>query len=48
VRERAIGGDDSELRQQIARSADTTLRWVLATVLLAQGGTIGYLDLMPR
>jgi len=39
---------DGELRQQIARSANSTLRWVLATVLLAQGGTIGYLNLMLR
>jgi hypothetical protein len=39
---------DSELLQQVARSANSTLRWVLATFLLAQGGTIGYLNLILR
>jgi hypothetical protein len=39
---------DSALLQQVARSANSTLRWVLATVLLAQGGTIGYLNLILR
>jgi hypothetical protein len=39
---------DSELRAEITRSANSTLRWMIATVLLAQGGTIGLLGIMLR
>jgi hypothetical protein len=41
-------GSLSALGQRIEGSANRTLRWVLATVLLAQGGTIGFLNLLLR
>ena len=43
-----ITRSDSELRAEITRSANSTLRWMIATVLLAQGGTIGLLGIMLR
>jgi hypothetical protein len=39
---------DGELGRLIERSANRSIRWMVATVFLAQGGTIGLITLMLR
>jgi hypothetical protein len=39
---------DGELGRLIERSANRSIRWMVATVFLAQGGTIGFITLMLR